>query len=358
MITGDVRPYLEGIKSPVKLGKDEFSFSVMCLDHGHIYSMTDALIRAGATLRYVYDSDIKKAEAFKKAFPEAALARCEEEVLSDYKTLLIAGAAVTSRRCELGIKAMKAGKDYFTDKAPFTELSQLEEARKAIKETGRRYMVYYSERLHVESAVLAGYMIEQGEIGRVLSVNGFGPHRLSPKDRPGWFFKKKEYGGILCDIGSHQIEQYLFFAGEDDAEVVSSRVANYAHPDYPELEDFGDCMITGKNGTSNYFRVDWFTPDGLRTWGDGRTFILGTEGYIEIRKYIDIAHGSFVKDRVFLINGKGEQCFDAEGKTGFPFFNGFLLDLINRTENAMIQEHALKAAELCLKAEASAVNIG
>ena len=252
---------------------------------------------------------------------------------------------------------MAAGKDYFTDKAPFTTLQQLADAKEMVRRTGRKYMVYYSERLHVESAILAGYMIEQGEIGRVISVTGFGPHRLMPRFRPPWFFEREKYGGILCDIGSHQIEQYLHFAGEEDATVQLARIANYNNPQYPELEDFGDCSILGRNGTTNYFRVDWFNPDGLRTWGDGRTFILGTGGYIELRKYINIAADNADGDHVFLVNGKGEKYVHAAGVTGYPFFGQLILDCLNRTENAMTQAHAFKAAELCLQAEAQALRI-
>ena len=134
-----------------------------------------------------------------------------------------------------------------------------------------------------------------------------------------------------------------------------SRIGNYAHPEYPELEDFGDCSITGRKGSTNYFRVDWFTPDGLRTWGDGRTFILGTEGFIEIRKYINLAAPGAEGNHVFLVNGRGEQYVNATGVTGYPFFGQLILDCLNRTENAMTQAHALKAAELCLRAEAQAV---
>ena len=198
-------------------------------------------------------------------------------------------------------------------------------------------------------------MVDQGEIGKVISVTGFGPHRLGAAGRPAWFFEREKYGGILCDIGSHQIEQYLHFAGEEDATVQFSRIGNYAHPEYPELEDFGDCSILGKNGSTNYFRVDWFTPDGLRTWGDGRTFILGTKGFIEIRKYINLASDISDGNHVFLVNGKGEQYFNATGMTGYPFFGQLILDCLNRTENAMTQAHALKAAELCLRAQEQAV---
>ena len=342
-----------GKPKPV-VGNREFVFSAVRLDHGHIYGMTNGLLEAGATLKYVYDPDPKKVEAFIKAYPQATPARSEEEALQDTETRLIAGAAVTSERCALGLRALRAGKDYFTDKAPFTTMDQLNSAKQAVKETGGKYMVYYSERLHVESAILAGYMIGQGEIGRVLSVTGFGPHRLSAAGRPDWFFRREKYGGILCDIGSHQIEQYLHFAGEEDARVECSRVANYDHPQYPELEDFGDCALTGQKGSTNYFRVDWFNPDGLRSWGDGRAFILGTKGYIEIRKYINVAAQNADGNHLFLVNGEGERYIQADGVTGYPFFGQLILDCLNRTENAMTQAHAFKAAELCLIAQEKA----
>ena len=335
----------------------EFVFSAVRLDHGHIYGMCNGLTEAGGTLKYVYDPDPRKVESFLKAFPQAKPARSEEEALADRETHLIAGAAVTSERCALGLRAMDAGKDYFTDKAPFTTLEQLASAREKTRETGRKYMVYYAERLHDEGSLLAGYMVDEGLIGRVISVNGFGPHRLGAPGRPQWFFEHDKYGGILCDIGSHQIEQYLTYAGEEDAVVTASRVANFAHPEYPELEDFGDCMLTGKNGTTSYFRVDWFTPDGLRTWGDGRMLILGTKGYIEVRKYINIASDAPGGGHVFLVNGEGEKYVSAVGVTGYPFFGQLILDCLNRTENAMTQAHAFKAAELCLLAQKKAIRI-
>lgn len=336
--------------------KGDFIFAAMALDHGHIYGMCNGLVEAGGLLKYVYDPDPAKVEAFCKKYPEVKPASSPEVILQDKEIALVAGAAVTSERCALGLQVMDHGKDYFTDKAPFTTLEQLESAKKKVQETNLKYAVYYSERLHVESAVFAGQLIKDGAIGRVLQVMGLGPHRLSAAGRPSWFFEKEKYGGILCDIGSHQIEQYLFFADVKDAQVVRSQVANHNHPEYPELEDFGDAMLVGDNGTTNYFRVDWFTPDGLSTWGDGRTIILGTEGYIELRKYTDIAREA-TGDHVYLVNQEGEKHFSVKGQVGYPFFGELILDCINRTERAMTQDHAFKAAELCLKAQAAAVKI-
>jgi predicted dehydrogenase len=334
----------------------EFIFAAVALDHGHIYGQCNGLIEAGGELRWVFDPDPGKVEAFHKKFPKVQIARSLAEVLDDPAVRLVAAAAVPSERAALGINVMRAGKNYFTDKAPFTELAQLSKARAVVAETGCKYMVYYSERLHVECAVFAGDLIQQGAIGRVISVLGLGPHRLSASARPPWFFERAKYGGILCDIGSHQIEQFLFFAGASDATVMSARVANYAHKEHPELEDFGDATLLADNGASSYFRVDWFTPDGLRTWGDGRTFILGTEGYIEMRKYCDVTRDA-QGDHQFLVNGAKETHFELSGKVGFPFFGELILDCLNGTEEAMTQEHAFKAAELCLKAQAAAQRI-
>lgn len=336
--------------------KGEFIFAVIALDHGHIYGMSNGLLEAGAELKWVYDQDPAKVAAFVAKFPQAQVAASEEEILHDPEVKLVASAAVPSERGPLGIRVMEHGKDYFTDKTPFTSLDQLAAAKAVVEATGRKYAVYYSERLHVESAVFAGQLIEEGAIGRVLQVIGLGPHRLNAPSRPEWFFEKDKYGGILCDIGSHQIEQFLYYSGCKDATVVSSKVANYHAKDYPELEDFGDANLIGDNGATNYFRVDWLTPNGLGTWGDGRTLILGTEGYIELRKYIDIARDP-QGDQLYLVNQQGEKHYSLHGQVGFPFFGQLILDCIHRTENAMTQAHTFKAAELCLIAQEKAVRV-
>lgn len=346
----------KGKPRPV-VGPGEFVFAAVALDHGHIYGMANGLTEAGATLKWVFDRDRAKAEALAAAHPGAQVADSEAQVLADPEVRLVAAAAVPSERCALGLRVIDAGKDYFTDKTPFTTLEQLASARRKVAETGRKYMVYYSERLHSESAVYAGQLVQEGAIGRVVQVIGLGPHRLNAPSRPDWFFEKEKYGGILCDIGSHQIEQFLYYTGCRDAEVVSSKVANYASPAYPELEDFGDATLIGDNGATQYFRVDWLTPDGLSTWGDGRTTILGTEGYIELRKYVDVARDEG-GDHVYLVNRDGEYHEAVQGKIGFPFFGELILDCLHRTETAMTQEHAFKAAELCLRAQQQAVRVG
>ncbi|QGH33823.1 gfo/Idh/MocA family oxidoreductase [Gracilibacillus salitolerans] len=356
MSNGDGMNYApKGKPNPV-VKEGEFVFAAAGLDHGHIFGQCNGLLEAGATLKWVYDPDQQKVDNFLKKFPQAKQAESLEQVLDDQEVKLVAAAAIPSERSALGNRVMRAGKDYFTDKTPFTTLEQLEETKKVVEETGQKYMVYYSERLHVESAVFAGQLIEQGAIGRVIQVTGFGPHRLNAPSRPDWFFEKEKYGGILCDIGSHQIEQFLFYAECEDAEVLHSKIGNYDNPDYPELDDYGDATLRGDNGATQFFRVDWFTPDGLSNWGDGRMFIVGTEGTIEIRKYVDLATNKG-GNQLYLVNQEEEKHFDLNGKVGFPFFGELIKDCIHRTENAMTQKHAFKAAELCLQAQAKAIDV-
>ena len=345
----------QGKPSPV-VKPGEFVFAAAHLDHGHIYGQCNGLLEAGGELRWVYDPDAAKVEAFRSRYPQVKVARSLDEIFADSGVRLVTAAAVPCDRGPLGIRVMEAGKDYFTDKTPFTSLDQLDAAKAAVARTGRKYMVYFSERLHVEAAMYATDLVAAGTIGRVIQVIGLGPHRLGKAGRPAWFFERAKYGGILTDIGSHQFEQFLTYTGATDATVTQSAVGNFANPDKPEFEDFGEASLLGDNGSSNYIRVDWFTPAGLSTWGDGRTVILGTKGYLELRKYVDVARDR-IGDQVYLVDDAGEHHFNVAGKVGFRFFGQLILDCLNRTEKAMTQAHAFKAAELCLRAQLAARRI-
>jgi predicted dehydrogenase len=225
-----------------------------------------------------------------------------------------------------------------------------------VSETGRIFAVYYAERLHSEAAVRAGQLVRDGAIGRVVQVIGLGPHRLNASSRPAWFWDPQQYGGILVDIGSHQIEQFLHYSGARAARVLHSKVANYQCKEHPDFQDFGDATLAADNGATFYFRVDWFTPAGLGAWGDGRTIILGTEGYLELRKYLDVAREA-EGDHVYLVDHKGEHHFPVHGQMGFPYFGELILDCLHRTEKAMSQQHTFLAMELALQAQARAQRI-
>jgi predicted dehydrogenase len=326
-------------------------FSVIGLNHGHINAQTRAVQRGGGELVSFYAKEPDLVAGFTKAFPQARLAGSQKEILEDKSIELIVSASIPDERAPLGIEVMRHGKDFMVDKPGITSLEQLAEVRRVQEGTHRIYSIMYSERFENRATVKAGELVKAGAIGKVIQTIGLGPHRLNAKQRPAWFFDRRRYGGIICDIGSHQFDQFLYFTGSRRADVVASQVGNFHHPQYPGLEDFGDAMLRGDQGVG-YIRIDWFTPDGLPTWGDGRLTILGTEGYIEIRKNVDIS-GRPGGSHLFLVDQKGVQYIDCN-EIDLPYGERLVNDVIDRTETAMSQAHCFLATELALKAQKGA----
>jgi predicted dehydrogenase len=329
-------------------------FSVIGINHSHIYSQVEAVIRGGGEFVSFYAKEPDLVASFSKRYPKVKLASNEKEILEDKTIQLVLSSAIPSERAPLGIRVMQHGKDYMADKPGITSLEQLAEVRRVQKQTGRIYSIMYSERFENKATVKAGDLVKAGAIGKVIQTIGLGPHRMNANTRPEWFFDRKYFGGIITDIGSHQFDQFLYFTGSTKADIVASQVGNVAHPQYPNFEDFGDIMMRGNEGTG-YIRVDWFTPDGLKSWGDGRLTILGTEGFIEIRKNVDIG-GREGGNHLFLVNGKDTQYIDSSN-TPLPYGQQLVDDVINRTETAMTQAHCFLATELALKAQKMAQKI-
>jgi predicted dehydrogenase len=323
-------------------------FSAIGLDHAHIYGMTRAIQRGGGELVSFYAQDPAQIAQYRKEFGDVKLASGEDEILNDKSVQLVLGAPIPDLRAPLGVRVMKAGKDYLGDKPAITSLEQLAEVRNTIKATKRIFAIMYSERLEVRSAVHAGQLAQQGAIGKVIQTVNLAPHRVNAPSRPEWFWDKARYGGILTDIGSHQADQFLFYTGSTQAHVVAAQTGNLAYPQHPKFEDFGDMIATGNGGTG-YIRVDWFTPDGLDTWGDGRLFILGTEGYIELRKYTNVAVAKG-GNHLFIVDKQQARYIDCS-KVPLPFGPQFVRDVVERTDVAQNQEQCLLATELVLKAQ-------
>lgn len=337
-------------------------FAVCGMSHDHIYGMVGAMQRGGGVLVAAYGTEPDKVAAFAKRFPEAKIVQSEEEILNDKSILLVLSSAIPNQRAPLGIRVMKQGKDYLSDKPGITTLEQLADVRKTIAETNRIFGIMYSERLEVKAAVKAGELIKAGAIGRVVQTINIAPHQIvqghgdagGGSGRPEWFWNPELYGGILCDIGSHQVDQFLYYTGSTEAEIVASQIANVNHPKYPLFQDFGDMMLRGDRGLG-YVRLDWFTPDGLGTWGDGRLFVLGTEGYIEVRKYTNVAVSN-AGNNLFIVDQKESRYIDCNNLT-LPFGPEFIADVVNRTHLAQDQAQCLLAAELVIKAQKNAQTV-
>jgi predicted dehydrogenase len=330
-------------------------FAAIGLDHRHIYDQVKSLLDIGAECAgYWSRDDAMPLKGFVERFPGIPRVADRRQLLEDPTIRLVTCAAIPAERAAFGVEAMRHGKDFMVDKPGVTTPEQLDLVRRVRRETGRIFSINFTERFEVRAVTRAAELVAAGAIGRVLQTIGLGPHRLNRHTRPPWFFDATAYGGILVDVASHQIDQFLFFTGSTDARIVAARAGNVGHPDDPGFEDFGEVLLASDRG-SGYIRVDWFTPDGLDTWGDGRLTILGTEGYIELRKYTDIA-GRPGKDHLFLVDGKGMRHVDCS-TAPLPYYTDLRRDIFERTETAMTHEHCYKVCELALRSQAVAERI-
>ena len=326
-------------------------FAAIGIDHRHVYGMAANMVEAGAEfVGWWTEGHPNTEEGFVKRFPDVPRAEDAEALLNDPSIELILLSGIPCDRAGWAVRAMEAGKDVMSDKPGCTTPEQLAAIKAIVAATGRIWSIDFSERFEVPAVTRAAELVAEGAIGKVVQTLGIGPHRLNRDTRPGWFFERDAYGGIITDIASHQIDQFLFFTGSTDAEVTLASVANYANPDDPGLQDFGEIALRSDRG-HGYIRVDWYTPDALPTWGDGRLTILGTEGYIELRKYVDV--GREGTDHLVLVNGTRCEKIDASG-AGLPYFARLIDDIRNRTETAMTQAHVFKVCELALTAQAMA----
>jgi predicted dehydrogenase len=323
-------------------------FAAIGLDHRHIYDLTEGLLDAGASCAgyWPQTTDPRVLDGVRKRFPEIPAVEDRDALMRDPAIDVIVSAAVPRDRAAIAIEAMRAGKDVIARAA-------LDDVRRTVKETGRIFSICFSERLITPASEVAGKLVADGAIGRVIQTVGLGPHRFNRAIRPAWFFDPKLAGGILADIACHQIEAFLFYTGSKTAEIVHSAIGKFGTEDFPEFEDFGEIVLRSERATG-YMRLDWFTPDGLPTWGDGRFTILGTEGYIELRKNIDI-EGRPGTQHLFMANHAGTRYIDAS-REPVSYFRRFIADVRDRTETAMTQEHVFTVCELALAAQARAVS--
>ncbi|SFR42505.1 Gfo/Idh/MocA family protein [Litoreibacter janthinus] len=318
--------------------------AVLGIDHRHAFGMLGNMLDLRAEcVGWWTDGAPEPLDGFVKRFPDATRMPTVDAVLEAEPDLVII-ASIPCDRAALAIRAMEAGIDVMTDKPGCTTLAQLDAIKDCVARTGRIWSVDFSERFEVPCVTRAAELVQAGAIGRVVQTVGLGPHRLNRATRPDWFFDPARNGGILTDIASHQIDQFLYFTGATDAEVTLANATSIGG----DFQDFGEIALRAPEG-HGYIRVDWFTPDALPTWGDGRLTILGTEGTIELRKYVDVG-GAQGTDHLLLTNGTRCEKIDASD-AGLPYFSRLVADIRDRSETAMPQAHAFKVMELALRAQ-------
>lgn len=332
------------MSTPIKLG-------VIGIDHDHIFGMVRNMLAAGCTIERWWSNPSPTADRFAAAFPGLERVADKTRILEDATVDIVLTSAIACDRAGISVEAMEHGKDVMADKPGCTTLEQLAALRAAAARTGRKWTVDFSERFEVPAVARAEDLVAEGAIGRVIQTLGMGPHLQRLTTRPDWFYRRAQYGGILCDIGAHQVDQFLHFTGSTEVTIAHALVENTTRPEHPEFQDFGEMTLVGDKG-HGYIRVDWFTPDALPTWGDGRLFILGDEGYIELRKYTDVTR-SDAGNHLFLVNKTRNEYIDC-ANVPLHFFTRLVHDLRDRSETAVTQEHTFRAMEIAIRAQMQA----
>ena len=329
--------------------KKNLKLGVIGIDHGHIFDMLDEMIKEGCSCTHFWTDGLPLTlNEFNKKYPKIKRTDDRKQILQDNEIDLILISSIPKNRANLSIEALKAGKDVMVDKPGCTTLNQLNDLKRTVKETGKIWSVNFSERFHVAAVAKAEELVAEGKIGKVKQTMGTGPHRQGNYERPDWFYERKSYGGIITDIGSHQIHQFLVFTNSDDVKITHALVENTTKKQLPGFQDFGEINLTG-NGGHGYIRLDWFTPDALQTWGDGRLFILGDKGFIEIRKYTDLAKSN-TGNHLYYANNEEVKHIDCSD-VKLPYFRNLINDVLDRTELACSKELTYLTMELAIKAQ-------
>ena len=329
--------------------RQSLNLAVLGIDHGHIFDMLDEMIKEGCNCNHFWTKGSPLTlKEFNQKYPNIKRVENKSEILENDKIDMILISSIPKDRANLSIEALKSGKDVMVDKPGCTSLDQLDNLKQAVKETGKIWSVNFSERFHVAAVAKAEELVAEGKIGKVKQTMGTGPHRQGNYERPDWFYDRESYGGVITDIGSHQIHQFLVFTGSNKAKVTHALVENTTKKQFPGFQDFGEINLTG-NGGHGYIRLDWFTPDALPTWGDGRLFILGDKGFIEIRKYTDLAK-SDSGNHLYYANNEEVKYLDCKN-IKLPYFRNLIEDVLNRSETACKQELTYLTMELAIKAQ-------
>jgi len=325
-------------------------FAAIGLDHRHVYDLTAGLMAAGAVCAG-YDpstTDPRVLAGFRKRFPDVP-AVTRERLLNDQSIDFIVLCAVPCDRADLAIEAMRRGKDVMVDKPGVTTPEQLLAVEAAVLQTGRIWSIAVG-RLTSPPVQAALRVVQSGELGRLVHVASLAPHRLNRALRPAWFFDRAAYGGIINDIGLHSVDQFLAFAGATDATVIASTIGCFGTAP-PGFEDFAEVSLR-TDSVMGTLRLDWFTPDGLPDWGDGRLFLVGTEGTLELRKNLDI-EGRAGGDHMFVANRQRTRHQDCSALP-VTYYRDFLADVQDRSGRTMEGGSLFAACRLALRCQAMA----
>lgn len=255
------------------------------LDHFHIHGfLKEALAIKETELVGLYDS---VPEVLKKSVETYEVKGYDnlEEMLDKSGADVIVTASVNNEKADIIVKSLERGFPVIADKPLVTttdDYFRVKHVYEKIK-NAKLYMML-TERFNPPVYTAKKY-IEEGKIGKIVNMISIRPHKLNYETRPSWFFKKDLYGGLMNDLGVHDMDIFRWFADCEIVKIQSCFQGNIGYPELAEFSDHSEASVLMADDSTAYVRLDWLTPKAYPTHGDCRFIVIGTTGQLEIFTY-------------------------------------------------------------------------
>jgi predicted dehydrogenase len=312
--------------------------------HPHVDYALDEIGR-NPDYRLVAVADPDRELAAKWAAPYGA------QVFTDHRTMLdaveadvVVTAGVYGDRGRTVVDALRAGCHVLADKPLCTTLDDLEAITAAARETGRHVVLMLEKRYYPET-LAALELVRAGTLGEITGVLSSAPHKLNRSARPGWFFDRAGYGGILADLAVHDIDAALLFTGLT-AGTVRGDIAGTV-PGTDGFAPYGVATLASA-GVLVTAEVSWMTPAASAVHGDYRMRLIGTRGTAEL----------LWARRRLVVTTDEDTTYDAPLGDGLRPARLPLRALADGAEPDISTAHSLLATRLALLAQRSADDEG
>lgn len=301
------------------------AFSIIGCQHGHIRVFIQTMLEMGYRCVGLYEEpgeSLRLAENLSIKYDIPLLKRMEEALAPEVE--LVGCAAVNSRKIGIVEACERTGKHIMLDKPAVTNRDGLERLRKAIERGRIEIGMMLTQRFSPAVFTLKRCM-EEGTLGKPVSIAMRKPHRLGAAERPDWFFDRALSGGIIQDLLVHDLDLLRWLT---DTEISDAQgyVSKSMLPEHASFYDAAQLSVTMEDGLVAQLYADWHTPDGSWTWGDCRIFVTGTEGSAELRLQGDPLVS---REPVFLLTTRSQELHQV------PLLRppvGTIKDFVNRTE--------------------------
>ncbi|RXZ84685.1 gfo/Idh/MocA family oxidoreductase [Paenibacillaceae bacterium] len=255
-------------------------FSIVGCEHAHIEIFIAEMIALGYECAGLYEpNNVRLAKRLADQFALPIVT--EQQRLFAEDVAIIGSSAINNEKIGLIETCERYGKPVMIDKPAVTNRGDFERLQAVIERGKIEVGMLLTERFNPAVHTLKN-LIEAGELGRIVSIGMRKPHLLNAASRPEWFFSKEQCGGIIIDLLVHDFDLLRWFTGSEVHESDGMKVKS-SLPDRPGFYDAASLQVVMGNGVIAQLYADWYTPATSWTWGDGRIFVTGTEGFAELR---------------------------------------------------------------------------